>query len=126
MAKAKKAKQSTQLPLDDMLRWRPIAEIAERLFPIIGNKSLIAQDLTEMLATEKIPCRRRHTNEAHEVGHHQPAGRELLPASFWTEHYLACPPIGDINVVPRVPPNDHGPFVICIASGVFYLWQPDC
>jgi hypothetical protein len=63
MAKAKKPqvkkpKQSRELPLDDM-RWRPVAEIAERLIPLIGDKDLIAQDLTEALANEKISCIRR-------------------------------------------------------------------
>jgi hypothetical protein len=113
MAKAKKAKQSTQLPLDDMLRWRPVAEIAKRLLPHIGNKSLIAQDLTEALASEKIHCMCR-----------RPAGRELLPASFWTEYYLECLPNGGIGAARCPPPNQYGP--LSIFNGVFYLWQPDC
>jgi hypothetical protein len=147
MAKAKKeinkAGQSTQLPLDDM-RWRPLAKIIERLFPIIGNKGLIAQDLTEALASGKIRCKRRHTNEymlnadplsdaqlyamavgkvADEVGHHGPAGRELLPASFWVECCLACSPNGDIRVGLRPPSR---PSFTWTANWVFYLWEPDC
>jgi hypothetical protein len=54
-AKIKKAKQSTQLSLNDR-RWRPDAEIIERLFRQIGNKTLTAHDLTEKLASEKIRC----------------------------------------------------------------------
>ena len=41
------------------MRWRPVAEIVERLFPHIGDKILIAHDLTEALASEKIRCMRR-------------------------------------------------------------------
>jgi hypothetical protein len=34
-----------------------------------------------------------------EMGHHQPAGHsELLPASFWVDHYLAYSSDGDIRV----------------------------
>ena len=148
-AKTKKAKQSTQLPLDDM-RWRPLAKIIERLFPIIGNKGLIAQDLTEALASGKIRCKRRHTNEymlnadplsdaqlyamavgkvADEVGHHGPAGRELLPASFWAEHCLARSSKEDISVELRPPSNHRGPSGASFtftANWVFYLWEPDC
>jgi hypothetical protein len=138
--KTKKAKQSTQLPLDDM-RWRPLAEIIERLVPHIDNKILIAYDLTKALTSEKIHCMRRHTNEhtlkldtlsdagldaiasgkvADEMGHHQPAGyRELLPASFWTEHCFECSN-GDIRVGPS------GPSFTWTANSVFYLWEPDC
>jgi hypothetical protein len=149
-ATTKKAKQSTQLPLDDM-RWRPIAEIIEQLIPHIGNKILIAYDLTEALASEKIRCMRRHTNEhelnldklsdaqleaiasgkfADEMGHHQPAGhRDLLPASFWTEHCLACSSNGDIRLELR-PPSNHpepsGASFTFTANWVFYLWEPDC
>jgi DnaB-like helicase N terminal domain len=57
-AKIKNAKQSTQLPLDDV-RWRPVAEIVERLFPHISDRILIAHDLTEALASKKIRCMRR-------------------------------------------------------------------
>jgi hypothetical protein len=69
MAKAKKAKverakQSTQLPLDDM-RWKPDAEIIERLFRRIGNKTLTAHDLTEKLASEKIRCMCRSIGMGH-------------------------------------------------------------
>jgi hypothetical protein len=146
--KAKKAKQSTQLPLDDM-RWRPVSEIVEKLLPHIGNKVLIARDLTEALASKKIRCMRRHTNEhtlkveklsdaeldaivsgkaAGEMD--QPAGHgQLLPASFWIDHYLAYSSNGDIRVAFRLPPNHHGPsgdsFTLT-ANWVFYLWQPDC
>jgi hypothetical protein len=145
-SKSEKAEQSTQLPLDDM-RWRPVAEIFERLFPHIGNKSLIAQDLTEALASGKIRCMRRNvqhehtlkvdmlsTDELHAIasgrasGEIQPAGhREPVPASFWTEHCFACSSNGDIHVELRPLPNHHGP------SGpsftwiwAFYLCQPDC
>jgi hypothetical protein len=116
-----KAKQSTQLPLDDMRRWRPVAEIVGRLSPIIGDKSLIAQDLTEALASEKIRCMRRRTNE-HEMAYRQPARPESMPPSFWTQYYLVCLPNGDIRVALRQPSNDHS----WIVNGVFYLWQPDC
>jgi hypothetical protein len=148
--KTKKAKQSTQLPLDNM-RWRPVAEVIERLSPHIGNKTLTANDLTEALASKKIRCMRRHTNEhtlninkfsdaelcaiasgkvAGEMGHHQPAGhRQLLPASFWAEYRFACSPNGDIRVGFRLPPNHHGPskpsFTLT-ANWTFYLWEPDC
>jgi hypothetical protein len=138
------AKQSTELPLDDMQRWTPIAEIVGRLFPHIGNKSLIAQDLTEALASWKIRCMRRHTNEhmlkadplsdaqlyamaigkvADEVGHHQPVGRELLSAAFWVEYCLVCSPNGDIRVGLRPPSR---PTFTWTANWVFYLWEPDC
>jgi hypothetical protein len=53
-----KAKQSTQLPLDDM-RWRPDVELVEKLLPHIGDKILIAHDLTEAVASKKIHCMRR-------------------------------------------------------------------
>jgi len=149
-AKTKKAKQSTQLPLDDM-RWRPVSEIIQRLIPYIGDKILIAHDLTEALASEKIRCMRRHTNEhtlkvntltdaqlcaiasgkfADEMGHHQPAGHsELLPASFWAEHCLARSSKEDISVELRPPSNHRGPSGASFtftANWVFYLWEPDC
>ena len=57
-AKIKKAKRSTQLPLDDV-RWIPVAKIIEWLLPHIDNKILIAHDLTEALASKKIRCMRR-------------------------------------------------------------------
>jgi hypothetical protein len=57
-AKIKKAKQSTPLPVDDM-RWRRVTEIGEQLLPHIGDKILIAHDLTEAVANEKIRCMRR-------------------------------------------------------------------
>jgi hypothetical protein len=98
------------------MRWRPVAEIVEKLFPHIGNKVLVAQDLTKALASKKIRCMRRHTNEhtlkieklsdeeidallsrkgAREID--QPTGhRELVPASFWNAYCFACSPHGDI------------------------------
>jgi hypothetical protein len=78
--KIKKPEQSTQLPLDDE-RWRPVAEIIERVFPYT-DKILIAQDLTKALASKKIRCMRRST----QMGHYPFGHRELLPASFWAEH----------------------------------------
>lgn len=147
-AKIKKAKQSTQLPLDDM-RWRPDAEVIEGLSPHIGNKILIAHDLTQALASGKIRCKRRyndeHTLNIHkltdaeldaiakrkvEMGHRQPAGHgELLPASFWAEHCFACSSNGDIRAAFRLRANHRGPsrpsFALT-ANWVFYLWQPDC
>ena len=57
-SKVKKAKQSRELPLDDM-RWRRVAEIGDRLFPHIGDRNLIAHDLTQAVANEKIHCMRR-------------------------------------------------------------------
>jgi hypothetical protein len=63
-AKIKKAKQSTQVSLNDR-RWRPDAEIIERLFRQIGNKTLTAHDLTEKLASEKIRCMRRSIRTGH-------------------------------------------------------------
>jgi hypothetical protein len=57
-SQVKKPKQSRALPLDDM-RWNPVAEIFERLRPLIGNTILIAQDLTEAVGSEKIRCMRR-------------------------------------------------------------------
>ena len=148
--KIKKAKQSTQLPLDDM-RWRPDAQIIEQLLPHIGKKTLIAQDLTKTLASGKIRCMRRYTNEhtlklgslsdaelhaittgkaAAEMGDDQAAGHpQLLPASFWDEYYFACSPNGDIRVAFRLPPNADGPSepsFIFTANWAFYLWEPDC
>jgi hypothetical protein len=140
--KAKKSTQSKQLPLDDMLRWRPVAEITERLFSHIGNKDLTAHELTEALAREKIRCMRRNVQddrvemlsldelEAIETGKAsgEPAGhRKLLPASFWAEHCFACSSNGDIRVALRPPPNHRGPLhYTWIAKWAFYLWQPDC
>jgi len=148
--KIKKAKQSTQLPLDDM-RWRPDAQIIEQLLPHIGKKTLIAQDLTKTLASGKIRCMRRYTNEhtlkfdslsdaelhaittgkaAAEMGDDQAAGHpQLLPASFWDEYYFACSPNGDIRVAFGLPPNADGPSepsFIFTANWAFYLWEPDC
>jgi hypothetical protein len=57
-SKVKNAKQSRELPLED-IRWRPVAEIGKRLFPHIGDRNLIAHDLTEAVANEKIRCMRR-------------------------------------------------------------------
>lgn len=151
MAKVKKAKQSTQLPLDDM-RWWPVGEIARRLLPHFGDNVLIADDLTKTLASDKIRCMRRYTNEhtlsiheltdaeldaiekgkvAHEMCHHQPTGHsELVPASFWwVDQYLACSANGDIRAAFRLPADHCGPsrpsFTL-MANSVFYLWQPDC
>jgi hypothetical protein len=56
-SKAKKAKQSRELPLDD-IRWRSAAEIGRRLFPHFGDRSLIAHIMTEAVASEKIHCMR--------------------------------------------------------------------
>jgi hypothetical protein len=146
--KAKKAEQSKQQPLDDM-RWKPVAEIAEKLLPHIGNKVLIARDLTEALASEKIRCMRRHTNEyplkvkklsdeeiyallskktPREID--QPTGhRELVLASFWNAYCVACSPHGDIRVGFRLPPTHHGPSgpsFTWTGNWIFYLWLPDC
>jgi hypothetical protein len=208
-----KAKQSTQLPLDDM-RWRPVVELVEKLFPYIGDKTPIANDLTEALASGKIRCMRRSIRMGHvdveklcdvelernilgeshlnkpsaaehfsELLHRQlfepfarvrashgvvtpkliiaamggdagmilvngitlgqyverlaaeanlprtPSHRELVPASFWAEHGLACSPNGDIGVGFRFPPNDHGPSepsLTLTANWAFYFWEPDC
>lgn len=147
-AKIKKAEQSTQLPLDDM-RWRPVAEIVEKLLPHIGNKVLVAQDLTKALASEKIRCMRRHSNEhtlkieklsdeeinailsAKAAGEMvRPTGhRELVPASFWNAYCYACSPHGDIRVGFRLPPTHDGPSgpsFTWTANWIFYLWLPDC
>ena len=103
-AKIKKAKPSTQLPLDDM-RWRPAAEIVEKLLPHIGNKVLIARDLTKALASKKIHCRRRSIV----MGQHPlPGPRELVPASYWAEHCFACSPNGDVRAGVRT--NHPGPW----------------
>jgi hypothetical protein len=117
MAKAKKAKQSTQLPLDDT-RWRSVPEIIERHFPHSDkdNKKLIARDLTERVESEKIHCMRRHTREGHP---------EPVPASFWADHCFACSRNGDIRVAFRPPPNSGLSFY-WIEKWAFYLWQPDC
>jgi hypothetical protein len=146
--KIKKAKQPTELPLDDM-RWRPLAEIGERLFPHVGNKTLIAHYLTEAVARAKIRSKRHYTgehtlniekltnaelnaiaNEKVEVGHHQPAGHgELVPASFWVDYYLAYSSNGDIGVAFRLPSNHHGPSGPSFTftdDWAFYLWEPDC
>ena len=67
---------------------------------------------------------------AGEMGHHQPAGhRELLPASFWVEHFFACSSNGEIRVARRLPPGYHGssePSFTLTADWAFYLWRPDC
>jgi hypothetical protein len=153
MAKAKKAmikkaRQSLQLPLDDMRRWRPVAEIIEGLSPHIGNKKLIAEDLTAALASGEIHCMRRHANERAlkidklsnaELGsivsrnivvEDQPTGhRELVPASFWVDYCFARSPNGDICVGFRLPPNHDGFSELSFtwtANWVFYLWRPDC
>jgi hypothetical protein len=217
MAKVKNPKirkdRRPQLPLDDM-RWRPVAELVEKLLPHIGGKVLIAQDLTEALTNEKIRCMRRSIRMGHvdvdelcdvelernflggsqlnepsaaehfsELLHRQlfepftrvrsshgvvtpkliiaamggdagmilvngitlgqyverlaaeansprkPGHSELVPASFWATHGLACSPNGDIGVGFRFPPNDHGPSEpssTLTANWVLYLWEPDC
>ncbi|MGY8668759.1 hypothetical protein Q3C01_41215 [Bradyrhizobium sp. UFLA05-109] len=138
--KARKAKQSTQLVFDDS-RWMPLAEITERLSRHIGHKNLIARDLTEALVSEKIRCMRRYAGE-HTLSiqdftdaeleviankkiemDDQPASPELLPASFWGDHYLAYWVNGDIRVAFRLP---TGPSFTLTANWVFYLWEPDC
>lgn len=84
-SKVKKAKQSRGLPLGD-IRWRPVAEIVERLFPHIGTKILIAHDLTEAVRSEKIRCMRRvATDGAPPSGiklEQQVLGAALLNQSF--------------------------------------------
>ena len=57
-SKVKKPKQSRGLPLDDM-RWIPVTQIAERLIPLIGDKTRVAQDLTKAVASKKVRCMRR-------------------------------------------------------------------
>jgi hypothetical protein len=145
-SKIKKAKQSTQLPLKDM-RWRPDAEIIERLVPHIGHKTLVAHDLTEAVASKKVRCMRRNVQHEHTLkletltnaeldavasgkasDEIQPAGhRELVPASFWAEHCFAFSSNGEIRVELRQPPNHHGPSEPPFTwIWAFYLWQPDC
>jgi hypothetical protein len=110
-------------PLDDM-RWRPADEIIERLFPHIGSKILIAHDLTEALASEKVHCMRRRIV----IGGHPLTGhRELVRASFWAEHRFTYWPNGTIRVEVRPPQNHRGPWAFTwIANWLFYLWQPHC
>jgi hypothetical protein len=58
-----------------------------------------------------------------------PGHRELVPASFWAEHCLACSPNGNIGVGFRFPPYDHGPSEpssTLTANWAFFLWEPDC
>ena len=117
-AKIKKAKPSTQLPLDDM-RWRPVAEIVEKLLPHIGNKVLIAHDLTKALASEKIRCMRRYTNEhtlkidklsdaeliaivVDEIGH-RPSDDELHALASGTNvSEIGDQPVGHRELVTRI------------------------
>jgi hypothetical protein len=144
--KANEAEQSTQLPLDDMRRWRPVAEITRQLLPHVDDNDLIAYELTEAVASEKIRCIRRRTNEhalnldrltdpelaiaSREEIDNQPVGhRELLTPTFWAEHFFACSLNGEIRVARRLPPNADGssePSFTFTANRVFYLWEPDC
>jgi hypothetical protein len=115
---------STKLPLDSPL-WRPIEEVYDRLCPLIGNRHLVAQDLTKVQATGDVRTMRRWLLRRFRRGgwsDRRPCDHRLwlvwFELSSWSDGLL---------VVYRLRGAARGGFhqVRRLRGYAFYCWGPD-
>ena len=99
--------------LDDP-RWRPLAEVFEKLRRQTGNATLTARDLTDDLWQGRRRAMRRWLNRP---------DRELVLKDFWDRHEVNARSDGP-QIVER---NLRGGTrqIIPLFDSVFYLWDPD-
>jgi len=105
---------SIGLPLNSP-NWLPLGDAHRLLCPLLGEKHLAAKDLRDAMADDR-DRRVRSMRRCFARGIRRPD--ELLPASYWVEHWL--------------DPRSDGVFVMegfrsiaTVKGYAFFVWKPD-
>jgi hypothetical protein len=126
MARRKRVTRRFRL---DSPNWIPIVNAHQSLCGRTGNRQLAANDLTDALADRDVPSMRRYFSgwrESPPVGAVllEPDG-ELLPAAYWTEHYVQSWS-ADATFVARRGAFDpsRGNMSTELTGYAYFVWKP--